>query len=82
MSKLPDAISYDLLLRELARRVLDGERPDDGEYFAELLFNLEANQRSLERHAFERRTRRMAENRIDGRFGQSRWYRGRRRPVP
>ena len=44
-------VSHRALLEELARRVVDGWSPEseDQEYFADLVFNLLANQRSVER---------------------------------
>jgi len=53
MIKFPPMISYDALLKELACRLLAGKQPEDSDYFADLIFNLDANRCSLERRIFE-----------------------------
>lgn len=53
LSAIPNTISYDILLLELATRLVSGELPEDSKYFAELMFNLEANRCSLERRIFK-----------------------------
>ena len=52
MNKSPSIVSYDILLIELATRLLSGKSPQNKEYFADLIFNLEANHRSLQRRIF------------------------------
>lgn len=40
LPKIPQSVSYDSLLNVLQERMIEGDVPDDNEYFAELLFGL------------------------------------------
>ncbi len=50
-------VSYGALVLELGRRISCGWRPHDQEYFSDLVFNLLANERALERQLYDQRTR-------------------------
>lgn len=40
LPKIPQSVSYDSLLDVLQERIIEGDVPEDNEYFAELLFGL------------------------------------------
>ena len=63
LPKIPKSVSYDSLLNVLQERIIEGDVPEDNEYFAELLFGL-CRRADLTKQLEEKRTTKKGEESV------------------